>query len=87
MVICAPIKDCYISLFNVFSLDDNDPGFEDMLQEVDILKRLGSSNHVTQMFAYNTIQEPYFILLEYAQNGDLRKYLIDKRENVSHYYQ
>ena len=80
-------KEKEISIAMRVIRDEYDSSFEDMLQEVDIMKRLGSNHYITHMFGCNTIEKVYFMLLEVAQYGDLRKYLIDKRENVSHCYQ
>ena len=65
------------------SLLDDSNACADLLKEIDMMKKLDSNHHLVSMFGSNTLEEPYYILLEYAQYGDLKKYLIDKREEVS----
>ena len=55
----------------------------ELIQEVEIMKKIDSNDHVVCMFGCNISQIPHCILLEYAQCGDLKAYLIDVNENVS----
>ena len=65
---------------SLFLEDTNDS--TELIQEAEIMKKINSNHYVVSLFGCNTLQEPYYILLEYAQYGDLKEYLIDKRENV-----
>ena len=65
------------------SLDEYDGCLGDHLQEIQIMKKLGSNDHVVNIFGTNIVQKPYYIVLEYAQFGDLKQYLTEKRLKVS----
>ena len=47
------------------------------------MKKLGSNDHIVNILGSNITQIPFFIVLEYAQFGDLKHYLTEKRVNVS----
>ena len=66
------------------SLDEYDGCTKDHLKEIQIMKKLGSNDHIVNILGSNIIQIPFFIVLEYAQFGDLKQYLTEKRVNVSY---
>ena len=68
---------------SAFSLDECNGCTSDHLQEIQIMKKLGSNDHIINILGSNIIQIPLFIVLEYAQFGDLKQYLTEKRVNVS----
>ena len=73
---------CINFLSFIHLADDSIFQLEDFIQEVEIMKKLGNHYHVVNMFGSNVTQEPYFIIVEYAQHGDLKEYLKDKKKRV-----
>ncbi|XP_070549782.1 tyrosine-protein kinase JAK2-like isoform X2 [Ptychodera flava] len=48
-------------------------------REIDVLKSLSPHRNVISLFAYSTNRDRPYLILEYAQHGDLRKYLVENR--------
>lgn len=45
------------------------------INEIAIFKKVGSHQNIVQMLGYNTEEQPWFIVMEYINRGDLLEYL------------
>ena len=57
---------------------------EDFLEEMQLMKNLGSNTHVLGMLGCCTKSSPRCVVLEYMEYGDLLHFLRDKRKKVNH---
>lgn len=55
----------------------------DFLEEIKLMKDVGSHRNIVNILGCCTIQEPMFLLLEYVPYGSLLKYLRKHRGKVT----
>ena len=70
-------------LFPFFALDmsdDNDR--QEFLDEIQLMKAVGEHRNIVNMVGCCTVEEPMFLLVEYAPYGDLLHYLRKQRKKV-----
>ena len=48
---------------------------DDFLAEIAMMKMVGKHENIAVMLACVTLQQPYYMVLEYVANGDLLRYL------------
>lgn len=53
------------------------------LQEIELMKEIGSHRNVVSMLGYWIRSEPIMLILEYVPHGDLLQWLRNKRHQVS----
>ena len=56
---------------------------QDFLDEIQLMKAVGSHKNIVSMVGCCTLEEPMFLLVEYAPYGDLLHYLRKHRKTVS----
>ena len=73
-----------IFLFSFDKLDmaDGDQRRE-FLEEIQLMKAVGSHKNIVNMLGCCTVEEPMFLLVEYVPCGDLLHYLRKHRSKVS----
>ncbi|CAH3167641.1 unnamed protein product, partial [Porites lobata] len=59
---------------------------QDFLEEIQLMKAVGSHKNIVNMVGCCTVEEPVFLLVEYAPYGDLLHYLRKHRKTVLVYY-
>lgn len=59
----------------------------DFLEEIQLMKAMGTHKNIVNMLGCCTIEEPMFLLVEYVPYGDLLHYLRKHRGKVNRYYQ
>ena len=59
---------------------------QDFLEEIQLMKAVGSHKNIVNMVGCCTVEEPMFLLVEYAPYGDLLHYLRKHRKTVFVYY-
>ena len=73
--------------FFLFSLDNLDMADSDQrrefLEEIQLMKAVGSHKNIVNMLGCCTVEEPMFLLVEYVPCGDLLHYLRKHRSKVS----
>ena len=55
---------------------------QDFLDEIQLIKAVGSHKNIVSMVGCCTLEEPMFLLVEYAPYGDLLHYLRKHRKTV-----
>ena len=60
-----------------------DEGKRQFLQEIDLMKQIGSHRNVLSMLGYWIKSEPIMLIMEYVPHGDLLQWLRNKRQQVS----
>ena len=55
---------------------------QDFLDEIQLMKAVGSHKNIVNMVGCCTLEEPMFLLVEYAPYGDLLHYLRKHRKTV-----
>ena len=55
---------------------------QDFLDEIQLMKAVGSHKNIVSMVGCCTLEEPMFLLVEYAPYGDLLHYLRKHRKTV-----
>ena len=60
--------------------DDND--LQEFLDEIQLMKAVGVHRNIVSMVGCCTVEEPMFLLVEYAPYGDLLHYLRKHRKKV-----
>ena len=55
---------------------------QDFLDEIQLMKAVGSHKNIVNMVGCCTVEEPMFLLVEYAPYGDLLHYLRKHRKTV-----
>ena len=55
---------------------------QDFLEEIQLMKAVGSHKNIVNMVGCCTVEEPMFLLVEYAPYGDLLHYLRKHRKTV-----
>jgi len=53
-----------------------------LLQEIELMKEIGSHKNVLSMLGYWVRSEPIMLILEYVPHGDLLQWLRNKRQQV-----
>ena len=56
----------------------------EFLQEIQLMKTVGSHKNIVNMLGCCTLQEPMFLLVEYIPYGDLLHYLRKRRRKVKY---
>ncbi|CAH1108431.1 unnamed protein product [Psylliodes chrysocephalus] len=56
---------------------------EDLLNEMNILKKVGEHKNIVSLLACVTIEQPYMMILELVSGGSLKEYLMKLREKWS----
>ena len=73
--------------FSLFSFDNVDMADSDQrrefLEEIQLMKAVGSHKNIVNMLGCCTVEEPMFLLVEYVPYGDLLHYLRKHRSKVS----
>ena len=67
--------------FSFVGMADGDQRRE-FLQEIQLMKTVGSHKNIVNMLGCCTVQEPMFLLVEYVPYGDLLHYLRKRRTKV-----
>ena len=67
--------------FSFVGMADGDQRRE-FLQEIQLMKTVGSHKNIVNMLGCCTVQEPMFLLVEYIPYGDLLHYLRKRRGKV-----
>ena len=70
--------------FFVLDISDSEQRRE-FLEEIQLMKAVGSHKNIVNMIGCCTIEEPMFLLTEYIPYGDLLRYLRKRRGKVSIY--
>ena len=52
------------------------------LQEIDLMKDVGSHRNILTMLGFWTRSEPIMLIMEYVPHGDLLKWLRNKRQQI-----
>ncbi|XP_070550726.1 vascular endothelial growth factor receptor 2-like [Ptychodera flava] len=52
---------------------------ESFLREIDLMRYIGNNEYVVSMLGFSRELEPYFIILEYMERGNLQTYLCEVR--------
>ncbi len=60
-------------------------GRNQLLQEIEFMKQIGSHRNVLSMLGYWVKSEPIMLILEYVSHGDLLQWLRNKRQQVEMY--
>ena len=69
--------------FSLFPLDMPDESVrQEFLDEIQLMKAVGSHENIVSMVGCCTVEEPMFLLVEYAPYGDLLHYLRNHRKKV-----
>ena len=55
----------------------------EFLEEINLMKSIGSHKNIVNLIGASTQMKPYFIVLEYMPYGDLLRYLRKKRTHKS----
>ena len=71
---------CYCRL--VFLEGAGVEGKLQLLQEIELMKEIGSHKNVLSMLGYWVRSEPIMLILEYVPHGDLLQWLRNKRQQV-----
>ena len=50
--------------------------------EIDLVKKIGRHDNIIPMYGYSSLGEPYCIVFEYAEYGDLLRYLRKHRQLI-----
>ena len=61
-------------------------GRNQLLQEIEFMKQIGSHRNVLSMLGYWVKSEPIMLILEYVPHGDLLHWLRNKRQQVQLFY-
>ena len=56
------------------------------LQEIDLMKDVGSHPNILSIFGFWVRSEPIMLIMEYVPNGDLLQWLRNKRQQVKLVY-
>ena len=70
----------FFSFFALDMSDDNDR--QEFLDEIQLMKAVGVHRNIVNMVGCCTVEEPMFLLVEYAPYGDLLHYLRKHRKKV-----
>ena len=69
--------------FSLFPLGMPDESVQqEFLDEIQLMKAVGSHKNIVSMVGCCTVEEPMFLLVEYAPYGDLLHYLRNHRKKV-----
>ena len=68
--------------FHVILATAGEGGKELFLQEIELMKQIGSHRNVLSMLGYWVKSEPIMLILEYVPHGDLLRWLRGKRQQV-----
>lgn len=71
-------------VFAHFSARAGEEGKEQFLNEIELMKQIGSHRNVVSMLGYWVKSEPIMLILEYIPYGDLLQWLRDKRQLVGY---
>lgn len=78
----APIKIA-AKLLKPTQKSTNEPSqLESLLSEVSVLTALGKHSHVIEYLGIHRVERRFYMIFEYAENGDLKKLLDQHRKNV-----
>ena len=70
----------------LFLLEEaHEEGRHQLLQEIELMKKIGSHRNVLSMLGYWVRTEPIMLILEYVPHGDLLQWLRNKRLQVRIY--
>jgi len=71
-------------MYYVFALLDGatEEQMHDFLEEIQLMKQIGYHMNIVNLLACCTITNPRFLVVEFAENGDLLNYLRKRREQV-----
>ena len=75
------LKVLYIH-FIIFSDSTDKEARDQLLEEIELMKSIGSHRNVVSMLGFWVSSEPIFLLLEYLPHGDLLNWLRRKRNQV-----
>lgn len=78
----VPFKEGKVVAVKVLSALANEQDKEQFLEEIDRMKQIGCHVNVLRMIGFWIRSEPFLLLLEYVPNGDLLKWLREKRNQV-----
>lgn len=68
----------YISFLDMADSDQR----REFLEEIQLMKAVGSHKNIVNMLGCCTVEEPMFLLVEYIPYGDLLHYLRKRRGKV-----
>ena len=68
----------------VFALLDGakEEQMQEFLEEILVMKQIGYHLNILNLLACCTMTSPMFLVVEFAKNGDLLRYLRKRREQV-----
>ena len=76
--------DGYVTLVAVKMLKEGhtDNDVKDLVKEIQIMKTIGKHDNIINLLGVCTqpVGQPLYVIVEYAKHGNLRNYLIDRRE-------
>ena len=76
--------DGYVTLVAVKMLKEGhtDNDVKDLVKEIQIMKTIGKHENIINLLGVCTqpVGHPLYVIVEYAKHGNLRNYLIDRRE-------
>jgi len=55
---------------------------QEFLEEIQLMKQIGYHRNILNLVACCTMTSPMFLVVEFANNGDLLHYLRERREQV-----
>ena len=55
---------------------------QEFLEEIELMKQIGYHRNILNLLACCTVTVPMFLVVEFAEYGDLRQYLRQRREQV-----
>ena len=70
----------FFPFFALDMSDDNDR--QEFFDEIQLMKAVGEHRNIVNMVGCCTVEEPMFLLVEYAPYGDLLHYLRKHRKKV-----
>ena len=76
--------DGYVTLVAVKMLKEGhtDNDVKDLVKEIQIMKTIGKHDNIINLLGVCTqpVGHPLYVIVEYAKHGNLRNYLIDRRD-------
>lgn len=67
-----------------FVADATDKELVDLVQELEVMKRFGQHKHIINLLGCMTRDGPLYVIVEYAQHGNLRDFLRTHRPRNSY---
>ena len=78
--------DLFYPSIRVFLENAGEEEKRQFLQEIDLMKDVGSHPNILSIFGFWIRSEPIMLIIEYVPHGDLLQWLRDKRQQVKLVY-